>query len=55
MFSGATNHASPSGNLMDESGIGGCQDNGTCLAALLSVKSGGGGIYGVFQEWGSAH
>ena len=31
-FSGVMNHASPSGNLMDESGFGGCQENATCLS-----------------------
>ena len=36
-FSGMTNHASPSGNLMEESGFGGCQENGTCLTALCQV------------------
>jgi len=44
-FSEVTNHASPSGNLMDESGFGGCQENGTCLTAFVpNVKFGGGGI-----------
>jgi len=46
VFSGVTNqnHGSLSGNPMDESGFGGCQENGTCL----SVKFGGGGI----MVWG---
>ena len=29
-FSGVMNHASPSGSLTDESGLGGCQENATC-------------------------
>ncbi|MED6275703.1 hypothetical protein CHARACLAT_029113 [Characodon lateralis] len=28
---------SPSGNLMDESGFGSCQENGTCLAVIWQV------------------
>ncbi|CAI9570411.1 unnamed protein product [Staurois parvus] len=32
-----TNHASLSGNLMDVSGFGDCQENGTCLSALCQV------------------
>jgi len=39
---GVTNHTSLSGNPMDKSELGGCQDNGTCL----TVKFGGGGIMG---------
>ncbi|CAI9614673.1 unnamed protein product [Staurois parvus] len=34
-FSGVTNHAS--GNPMDMSGFGCCQENGTCLTALCQV------------------
>ncbi|CAI9593111.1 unnamed protein product, partial [Staurois parvus] len=34
VLSGVTNHASLSGNLMDVSGFGSCQQNGTCLTAL---------------------
>lgn len=30
MFNGATNQASLSGNQMDESGFGECQEKGTC-------------------------
>ncbi|KAI4902504.1 hypothetical protein NFI96_013130 [Prochilodus magdalenae] len=37
VFSEVTNHDSPSGNLMDKSGFGGCQENGTCLTALCRV------------------
>ncbi|CAI9591811.1 unnamed protein product [Staurois parvus] len=37
VFSGGTNHASQSGNPMDVSGFGGCQENGTCLTALCQV------------------
>lgn len=37
VFSGVTNHSSPSGNLMDESGFGTCQENGTCLTVLCQV------------------
>ncbi|KAI4892683.1 hypothetical protein NFI96_002009 [Prochilodus magdalenae] len=47
VFSGVTNHPSPSGNPMDESEFGGCQENGTCLTAP-SVEFGGGGI----MVWG---
>uniref|UniRef100_A0A667WKG5 Uncharacterized protein n=1 Tax=Myripristis murdjan TaxID=586833 RepID=A0A667WKG5_9TELE len=31
------NHAFPSGNLMDESGFGGCQENGTFQTALCRL------------------
>ena len=53
MFSGVTNRASPSDNLMDESGFGGCQENGTCLTALCQVER---GLWcgGVFQVLGLA-
>lgn len=37
MFSGETNHISPSGNMMKQSAFGGCQENITCLTALLYV------------------
>lgn len=37
-----TNYSFWSGNLIDESGR--CQENGTCLTALCSVKFGAGGI-----------
>ncbi|CAI9592572.1 unnamed protein product [Staurois parvus] len=36
-FSEVTNHTYLSGNLMDMSGFGGCQENGTCLTALCQV------------------
>ena len=36
-LSGEMSSASPSGNLMYESGFGGCQENGTCLSALCQV------------------
>ncbi|CAI9531569.1 unnamed protein product [Staurois parvus] len=36
-FSGVRNHASLSGNPMDVSEFGGCQENGTCLTALCQV------------------
>ena len=45
MFSGVTNCGFPSGNLMEESGFGGCQERGTCLTDTVpSVKFGGGRI-----------
>ncbi|CAI9598513.1 unnamed protein product [Staurois parvus] len=37
VFSGVINHASLTGNLMDMSGFGGCQENGTCLTALCQA------------------
>ncbi|KAK3512631.1 hypothetical protein QTP70_018762 [Hemibagrus guttatus] len=37
--SGVTNHASLSGNAMDESRFGGSQENGTCLTALCQRLS----------------
>lgn len=40
-FSGVTNHASTSGNMMP--GFGGCQETGT------SVKFGRGGVIGQFM------
>uniref|UniRef100_A0A667XAD1 SH3 domain-binding protein 5 n=1 Tax=Myripristis murdjan TaxID=586833 RepID=A0A667XAD1_9TELE len=36
-FSGVMNHTFPSGNLMDESGFGGCQQNGTFQTALCRL------------------
>jgi len=48
------NHASPSGNLMDKSGYGGCQENGTYLTALCKCKVWWRGDYGVglfFRSW----
>lgn len=41
MFSGFKNHTSPSGSPMDESGLGGCQENCTYLTALCIVVGGG--------------
>ena len=46
MFSGMKNRAPPSGNLMDESVFGCCQENGTCI--VPSGKFGG----GVIMVWG---
>ncbi|CAI9569954.1 unnamed protein product [Staurois parvus] len=37
MFSEGANYSSLSGNPMDLSGFGGCQENGTCLTALCQV------------------
>ena len=37
-LSGVMNRASPSGNLMDESGFGDCQEESTCLTALCQVQ-----------------
>lgn len=37
MFCGVTNHASLSGSLMDESGLGKCQQIVTCLIALCQL------------------
>ena len=42
MFSGVMNHASPSGNLMEESGFEGYQEKSTCLTALCQVLIFGG-------------
>ncbi|KAI4873805.1 hypothetical protein NFI96_027425 [Prochilodus magdalenae] len=39
VFSGVTNHASPSGELMDKSGFGGCQENGVS-ALHVAVQKG---------------
>ena len=54
-FFGVTNRASPSGNLIDESGFGSCQENCTYLTALCQVYSlveGGLWCGVVFQELG---
>ncbi|CAI9600070.1 unnamed protein product [Staurois parvus] len=37
VFSGVTNHDSLSGNPMDMSGLGSCQENGMFLTALCQV------------------
>lgn len=37
-FSGVMKHTSQSGNLMDKSGFGCCQENGNFLTALCQVK-----------------
>lgn len=37
VLSGVMNHTAPSGNLIDESGFGGCQENSTYLTALCQV------------------
>lgn len=53
MLSGVMNDAYPSGNLMDESGFGGCQRYLSDTIVSPSVKFGGGG-YGVglfFRSW----
>lgn len=39
MFSGVTNHTSPSGILIDEHGFGGCQENGAYLTVLCQLQS----------------
>ena len=45
VFSGVTNHTSLSGNPMDESGFGGCKENGSLPDCIEpSVKFGGGGV-----------
>ena len=44
LFSGVTTRASPSGNLMDESGFGGCQQY-LSDCTVSSVKFGGGGLW----------
>ena len=38
MFSGVTNHISLTGNQMDESEFGGCQENDAYLTALCQNK-----------------
>lgn len=39
MFSRVMNHASSSGNPIEESGFGSCLKDGTCLTALCQVQS----------------
>lgn len=54
MFSGVTNHTSPSGNLLDKSGFAGCQGSGSCLTAFVQSVQYGGGGFGVgllFRTW----
>lgn len=53
MFCGLKNHASLFGSLMCKSGFGGCNENVTCLIALMpTVKFGLGEMEGSFSGVG---